>query len=271
MEAPAGRQGKANESLPWLPWIPGCVSVLGSGREMNTPLCCVKLCSRSAFCFCSEVFICVIAAEGSLGGAGRRPGLPSPNNCRRSHRENFPCVVKRCRAQGRARTRVCARCAPLPRAHLAPRESGAPWGAQEQPPEQWGVWGLTGGSCGSPRHPVTHRGAVVHTHELTLTSHPHPQLPLTPPTHRETPLNTFVPACTHTTLHAPHPHSPQNTPPPHPTYPPDPHAHEPALSDSPRPMSPQPVPPGPCPPALPPFSTADRSRPRSHHVAPPPL
>lgn len=74
MEAPAGRQGKANESLPWLPWIPGCVSVLGSGREMNTPLCCVKLCSRSAFCFCSEVFICVIAAEGLLGGAGRQPG-----------------------------------------------------------------------------------------------------------------------------------------------------------------------------------------------------
>lgn len=122
--------------------------------ERRTCLCAVKggkLCSKSAVCFCSEVFICVIAGEGSLGGAGKQQGLPSPNNCRRSHGENFPCDVKRCRAQGRARTHVCPRCAPVcPSAMGTPgleRTGGLHGGAQgpgarKHHPEQCGSVGL---------------------------------------------------------------------------------------------------------------------------------
>lgn len=169
-EAPAGREGKANESLAWFPWILGCtsrcVSVLGSARE-KMPLCCVKggkLCPRSAFRFCSEVFICVIAGEGSLGGAGKQPGLPSPNNCRRSHQENFPCDMKRCRAQG-----VCPG-VPLCTGHTWPRENrGAPWGCpgprcQETPPDaMWerGAWLAGPAAPRSPRH--AHRVCRAHT------------------------------------------------------------------------------------------------------------
>lgn len=170
-----------------------CVCARIRPGEEHLPLCCVevgKLCSRSAFCFCREVFISVIAGEGSLGGAGKQPGLPSPNICRRSHREKFPCDVKRCRAQGRARTRVCPA---VPPALGTPGSMGVS-GAQipgNTTRNNVGVRGLAGGSCCTPGHPVTHRGSVVRTHNShTPQSPPTSPSPLEPPkptTHRETP------------------------------------------------------------------------------------
>ncbi|XP_038015344.1 translation initiation factor IF-2-like [Motacilla alba alba] len=147
---------------------------------------------------------------------------------------------------------------------LAPRESGAPWGCpgpRSSTRSNGRVGGLAGGSCRTPGHPDTHRGSVGHTHELTLTSHPSSSpsalQPPKPATHRETPLNTSVPACTHTPAR---PTPPKTLPLPHPTYPPDSHTREPPAAPCqtlppamfPQTVAPQPVPSPPVSPRSPP-------------------